>query len=121
MKQVDIYKEALDIMKGVNTDGYWGYGFYHETSIGEFHFVGLCKLLSIIVDHSSKVDHNSNWVKLKNENVQNDLLKDSEKILGKKLDKDSFWFINPKYNVDKAKKERIEHLEKLIKLYEDEK
>lgn len=114
MTQLELYKKALEIMKGVNTDGYWGYGFYHETSIGEFHFVGLCKLLSIIVDHSS------NCGKLKNETVQNDLLKDSEKILGKKLGKDSFWFINPKYNVDKAKKERINHLKELIKLYENE-
>jgi len=40
--------------------------------------------------------------------------------LGRELDEELFWFTTIETDESKARAERIEHLENLIKLYEDE-
>src|SRR5690625_346600 len=104
MKQVDIYKESLKVMEEarvVRDDfgiPYWEYN--------EEEFAGLCTLLRVVL----LVDSYS----------LGQFTLDSKKVLGvKSLSRLKFWFTCIDDCEPKARQERINHLENLIKLYED--
>lgn len=109
MKQVDIYKKALKVMEGavlVRNDlgiTYWEYN--------GAKFSGLCYLIWVIILEVGIT-----------EAVEMELrfIEDSEKVLGNKLNDSKYWFTDIEEDEPRARQERIDHLEKLIKLYEDE-
>ena len=104
MKQLEVYKEALKVMEGARVvrDNfgfrYWKYD--------EVEFAGLCSLLQGVLLVGS---HSLGQFTL-----------DSEKVLGvERLPRLKFWFTDLEVDEPFARKERIEHLKKLIKLYEN--
>lgn len=113
MKQVDIYKEALRILERaeVNTDkfgyAYWVYEIYI--------FGALCILICDLSRSSSRVITQE----VITQKVITRFKRDSEVVLGKELDEGGLWFTEIEEDEPKARAERIEHLKKLIKLYED--
>ena len=104
MKQVEIYKEALKVMRDarVHSIGWWEFGY---------KFAGLCALIHRIAD-PLPCDGPSE--------AEKQFVRDSERVLGRGLPPDDYWFTEIEHNEPKARAERIEHLKKLIKLYEDE-
>src|SRR5690625_4134043 len=102
MKQVEIYKKALEVLKKAEVSsgklGFWTF----ET----FLFVGLCPLIKDITSEDSR--------------VLSRFKQDSEIVLCRKLHEGDFWFTEIEVDEPKARAERLEHLEKLIKLYEYE-
>ena len=104
MRQIDIYKKALRVLEKARVStSRRGYVYWTAET---FHFAGLCKLLYDISLSSDKV---TAWFK-----------RDSEIVLGRELDEDDLWFTDMEDDEPKARAERLEHLEKLIKLYEDD-
>src|SRR5690625_5166000 len=98
-RQVEIYKEALKVLeKSRVSTSRRGYIYW---TAGTYFFVGLCKLID---DISLSSDEATARFKL-----------DSELVLGKELDEDDFWFTDIEEDEPKARQERIDHLEKLIK------
>ena len=68
-------------------------------------FLGLCKVLKRVLSVGDcSLDQ---------------FMQDSKKILNKDLKDSEFWFTRVGGDEPKARKERVEHLESLIKLYED--
>lgn len=105
MKQVEIYKKALRVLEKARVStSRRGYVYW---TFETFLFVGLCKLIDDISSSSDEVTAR--------------FKRDSEIVLGKELDEDDFWLTDINEDEPKARAERLEHLEKLIKLYEDEK
>lgn len=104
MTQLEIYKEALNVMREAQDQGrgYWEFG--HK-------FTGLYELVFW-------VSYSYGLSRAKEACVQ--LTKDSEKLLGRELRGYDYWFTEIERNEPRARAERIEHLEKLIKLYEDD-
>lgn len=102
MKQVEIYKKALRVLKKAEVSTARR-GFVYWTA-ETFHFAGLCKLIDDISSSSDGVK-----VRFK---------RDSETVLGKELDEDDLWFTDIDEDEPKARQERIEHLKKLIELHE---
>lgn len=105
MKQAEIYKEALRIMEQAKVTTTWlgRVSWKFETH----HFWALCPLIRDIISEDIRV-----FSRFK---------RDSEKVLGNKLNDSKYWFTDIKEDELKARQERINHLENLIKLYEDEK
>ena len=103
MNQIEIYKEALKVMRDarVRSVGYWEFGY---------EFAGLCTLI-YWVDDPLPCDRPSK--------AEKQFVRDSERILGRGLPADAYWFTEIELNEPKARAERIEHLNKLIELYED--
>src|SRR5690625_7508559 len=104
MKQVEIYKKALRLL-GKARVSTAKRGFIYWTA-ETFHFAVLCHLIFDLSSSSDEVN-----VRFK---------RDSEIVLGRELDEDDLWFTDMEDDEPKARQERLEHLEKLIKLYEDE-
>ena len=105
MKQIEIYKKALRVLKKAEVStSRRGYVYWTAET---FHFAGLCKLIDDISTSSDEVN-----VRFK---------RDSEIVLGKELDEDDLWFTDIDGDEPKARAERIEHLENLIEMHEDEK
>ena len=105
MKQVEIYKEALEVLEEAGIV-YNDFGIPYWEYNGE-EFAGLCTLLRVVllVDSYSLCQFTL----------------DSKKVLGvKSLSRLKFWFTCIDDCEPKARAERIEHLKELIKLYEDE-
>lgn len=104
MKQLEIYKEALRIMEKAKVTTTWlGYTYWMVES---YLFWGLCRLIDDL--------------SLSSDEVTARFKRDSEMTLGRKLYAGDLWFTHIKEDEPKAISERIEHLKKLIKLYEDE-
>ena len=105
MIQLEIYKKALRILEKamVSTDRR-GYAYWTTET---YLFWALCRL---ILDISTR-----------NPVVITRFKRDSEKLLGRELDGDDLWFTTIETDEPKARAERLEHLQNLIKLYEDEK
>ena len=104
MKQVEIYKKALRLLEKARVaTSRRGFAYWTAET---FHFAGLCKLIDDISSSSDGVK-----VRFK---------RDSETVRGKELDEDDLWFTDIDRDEPKARAERLEHLEKLIKLYEYE-
>lgn len=103
MKQIEIYKKALRVLKKAEVST--SRGGYTYWTFETFLFVGLCRL---IYDISLSSDKATAWFK-----------RDSEIVLGRELDEDDLWFTDMEDDEPKARQERLEHLGKLIKLYED--
>lgn len=103
MTQLEIYKKALRIMEkaGVSSDKL-GFDFWAFETL---HFWALCPLIRDNAPEDSRVPSR--------------FKKDSEIVLDKELDEDRFWFTNMNEDEPKARKERVEHLKELIKLYEN--
>src|SRR5690625_2585805 len=111
MKQVDIYKEAYRqlieaVPVSISSDS------FDMWQGPDYMFTGLCPLIYRIV-HAGNADGFLRVLKR--------FAEDSEEILGRELSEEMFWFIKIEVDEPKARAERLEHLEKLIKLYEDEK
>lgn len=104
MKQVEVYKEALRILDKARVAYCFRSGYSYWT-VESYLFGGLCRLIDDISSSSDEVN-----VRFK---------RDSEVVIGKELDEGVLWFTKIEEDEPKAKKERIEHLKKLIKLYED--
>ena len=105
MKQVEAYKEALKVMEEAGIV-YNDFGIPYWEYDGE-EFAGLCTLLKVVptVVNCSL----------------NQFVQDSKKVLGvESLPRLKFWFTCIDDDEPKARQERIEHLENLIKLYEGE-
>src|SRR5690625_1176764 len=104
MKQLEAYKEALKVMEGseiVYDD--FGIPYWEYNGV---EFAGLCSLLQLVPS-------------VRCSSYQ--FVQDSKKVLGKAdLPRFGFWFTNMDDDEPKARGERLEHLEKLIKLYENE-
>ena len=116
MRQVDLYKEALRQIRGAEHLG--PIGFYDAWRSESGDFKGLCTLISNIAWRSWGPRHperDSSSVRA----LELQFRLDSEKLLGHELDTDKFWFTNMLTDEPKARKERVEHLKNLIKLYED--
>ena len=104
MKQIEIYKKALRVLKKAKVStSRRGYVYWTAET---FHFAGLCKLIDDLSLSSDEVN-----VRFK---------RDSELVLGRELDEDDLWFTDMEDDEPKARQERLEHLEKLIKLYKDD-
>ena len=105
-RQVEAYKEALKVMEEAEVvyDGF-GFSFWEYNGV---EFAGVCTLLRVVPTLANcSLDQ---------------FMQDSKRVLGKEyLPRLKFWFTSLNKDEPKAKKERIEHLKKLIKLYEDEK
>ena len=105
MKQVEIYKEALRILEKAKVTITWvGYVVWKFET---FHFWALCPLIRDITSEDSR--------------VLSRFKRDSEIVLSRNLLEDDLWFTDINKDEPKARKERIEQLKKLIKLYENEK
>ena len=102
-KQLEVYKEALKVMEeAVVVRDDFGIPYWEYNGV---EFAGLCSLLQgdLLVRCSSY-----------------QFVQDSKKVLDKAdLPRFGFWFTNMDDDEPKARAERIEHLENLIKLYED--
>lgn len=103
MRQIDIYKKALRVLEKARV-ATARRGFVYWTA-ETFHFGGLCKLIDDLSIASAEVISR--------------FKRDSEVVLGKELDEDDLWFTCMEEDEPKARQERLEHLKKLIKLYED--
>ena len=104
MTQLEIYKEALNVMRDARVlgVGYWEFGY---------KFAGLCTLIyrisvPFLCDRSAA--------------AEKQFVRDSERILGRGLPTEEYWFTEIEVDEPRARAERVEHLEKLIKLYEDD-
>lgn len=103
MKQVEVYKEALRIMERAKLTITWvGYVFWKFET---FCFWSLCPLIRTITSEDRRV---ISRFKL-----------DSETVLSRNLLENDLWFTHINKDEPKARKERIEHLKNLIKLYEN--
>src|SRR5690625_569649 len=104
MKQLENYKEALKVMEEarvVRDD--FGIPYWEYNGV---EFAGLCSLLQ-------------SFLSVRCYSYQ--FVQDSKKVLGKAdLPRFGFWYTNINKDEPKARQERIEHLKKLIKLYDDE-
>lgn len=110
MRQIDIYKEAhrqLSEAEPVSIT-FDGFDMWQGPDLA---FPGLCPLIHRIAKVGSVGDLCE---------VLTRFAEDSEKILGRELHEGIFWFTEIEVDEPKARQERLEHLEKLIKLYEDE-
>ena len=105
MKQLEAYKRALKVMEGaVVVRDNFGFKYWKYNGV---EFAGLCSLLQVV----PTVVNCSSY----------QFVQDSKKVLDKvDLPRFGLWFTNMDDDEPKARAERIEHLEKLIKLYEDE-
>ena len=105
MKQLEAYKKALKAMEeAVVVRDDLGFRYWDYSGV---EFSGLCSLLQrvLLVDSYSL----------------GQFTLDSEKVLGvESLPRLRFWFTHIEEDEPFARKERVEHLKKLIKLYEDE-
>ena len=102
MTQLEIYKEALKVMREarIYSIGYWEFGY---------RFDGLCALIHRIAD-PLPCDGPSE--------AEKQFVRDSERIIGRGLPTYAYWFTVIEVDEPKARAERIEHLNKLIKLYD---
>lgn len=105
MTQLGIYKEALKVMREARIRDRWHWEF------GWYAFSCLCTLVCRVSD---------SYDRSRTGEVFRQFEKDSEKVLGRELSVGSFWFTEIERNEPEARAERVEHLEKLIKLYEDD-
>lgn len=108
MTQLELYKEALRILKDSEIPSAWPSFRAEIHNYGIFYFSGLCELLDRI-NYENGRDMDAYDMLFKSQ---------SEDILGRELDEFTFWFTKIKTNAHLAKQERIEHLEKLIDYYE---
>lgn len=112
MRQIDIYKEAHRQLSEAVPDSIAFDGF--DMWQGPDHkFTGLCALVHRIAQVGGGGVHYLYGVLTR-------FAEDSEKILGRELHEEIFWFTEIEVDEPKARAERLEHLEKLIKLYEDD-
>lgn len=102
MTQLEIYKEALNVMREARIRDRWHWEFGYA-------FSGLCTLVSRVSD---------SYDRFRSDEACRQFVKDSEKVLGRELSVGSFWFTEIVVDEPKACAERIDHLNKLIKLYE---
>ena len=110
MRQIDIYKEAHRQLSEAVPVSILSIGF--DIWRGpNYMFTGLCPL----VYHIAKVGGVGDLY-----GVLTRLAEDSEKTLGRELHDEIFWFTEIEVDEPKARAERLEHVEKLIKLYEDD-
>ena len=105
MKQVEVYKEALRIMEKARATYNFRSGYTYWL-VESYFFGGLCRLIDDL--------------SLSSDEVTARFKRDSEKLLGRELDGDDLWFTTIETDEPKARAERLEHLQNLIKLYEDE-
>lgn len=104
MKRIEIYKKMLRVLRGSEPKKivfgsvyiYLVPSAYHRKTVGDFEFFGLCDL----------------YKKLGGNQVS-EFVADAKKVLGSKARAGNYWFNTQ--NSEKAKQERIEFLEKLIK------
>ena len=119
MTQLEIYKVALRVMDNAKFEKevhpWWQANInlsINGTTLDKgICFSGLCCLVwGIIIASGSE------------ESVKMELrfIEDSEKVLGNGFNDSKYWFTDMEEDEPKARAERIEHLKKLIKLYEDE-
>ena len=112
MTQLELYKEALDLMKKstyIVEMGCWAISY--KTASGLYTgiaFNGLCRIIETLGEMNGGLGYVSGQ-RLKSE---------SEAVLGIELSRGKYWFTRPSVDPEKAKQERIQHLENLIKLYE---
>ena len=104
MIQLEIYKKALRLLEKARaaSSSRSGYTYW---MVETYLFGGLCRLIDDISMSSDKVTAR--------------FKRDSEIVLGKELDEDDLWFASIYTDEPKARAERLEHLKKLITLYED--
>lgn len=112
MTQLELYKEALELMKKsiyIVEMGCWAISYKTASGLHtSIMFNGLCRLIETLGEMNGGLGYVS---------VQR-LKSESEDVLGNELSMGKYWFTAP-FLVEKlAKRERIEHLENLIKLYE---
>lgn len=110
MTQLDIYKEAhRQLSEAVPVSILFdGFDMWRGPDLT---FPGLCPLIYRIAQVGKADDLCG---------VMFRFAEDSEKLLGRELDDEIFWFTEIEVDEPKARAERLEHLEKLIKLYEDD-
>jgi len=109
MRQIDIYKEAhRQLSEAVPVS--LGFHFHDMWQGPDLTFPGLCPLIHRIAKVGSVGDLCEVLIRF---------AEDSEKLLGRDLHEEIFWFTEIEVDEPKARAERLEHLEKLIKLYED--
>ena len=112
MTQLELYKEALDLMKKstyIVEMGCWTISYKTASGLHtSIIFNGLCRIIETLSEMNGGLGYVSGQ-RLKSE---------SESVLGIELSMGKYWFTAP-FLVEKlAKQERIQHLENLIKLYE---
>ena len=105
MKQLEIYKKALIVLEKSRAVHLSKSVFDYWTAETYF-FGGLCRLIRDITSEDSR--------------VLSRFKRDSETVLSRKLHENDLWFTSINEDEPKARQERLEHLKKLIKLYEDE-
>lgn len=107
MTQLEIYKEALNVMRDARVKGvgWWEFGYL---------FAGLCGLIRRIDDSIPCDSLPCDWPS----KAEKQFVRDSGRVLGRDLPSDAYWFTEIEHNEPMARAERIEHLSKLIKLYE---
>lgn len=105
MKRIEIYKKMLRVLRGSSTSElvfmgntyiYFTPSVYHRKTVGVVIFPGLCDLYREL-----------------SSNPVTDFVADAKKVLGSKARAGNYWFNTT--DPEKAKQERIEFLNKLIK------
>ena len=107
MKQLKLYKEALRLLRDSEVSSHLVQFRIKHFSYGFLHFSGLCKLMEFLI-----------YENFLNDNMIDIFKSQSEDILGKELNWQSFWFTPLHIDKELAKQERVEHLEKLIEYYD---
>lgn len=113
--QLEIYKSMLEVLKGSSFSARGTIFIYNN---GQISYAGLCDLINTVAQDSEYEIGEILY-------IANKFRKDSEELLNKNLNENSYWFDYPKIDSDiedrlRALNLRIEHLKNLIKLYEHE-
>ena len=112
MTQLELYKEALDLIKkSIYIDEMSSWAISYKTESGLYtsiSFNGLCRMIETLGEMNGGLGYVSGQ-RFKSE---------SEAVLGIELSMGKYWFTRANVDPVKAKSERVEHLENLIKLYE---
>jgi len=107
MKQVEFYKTVKNLLESAKASSM---NIYWEVEIeGEPYYFDTLHNLMVVLSNQTGYS----W------RLGQGYFDDSVRVLGKAMPIGESCFTSIRYNEPKARAERLEHLEKLIKLYED--